>query len=294
MSEVETFKKLEVVVLSSFGHNGLDWMHSLLDGHPNGILMPAWSYYRTLEQYKIKKGKSLLCLNINDISKEFVSFIYKNPTYEVVRRKFISTADEANYFIASLNEFLLSSKISMIEENLFRGVNYAFCKLHNIAISEKKIIFTQEHVPWHSDKYKKLLNPKFIFIMRDPRAGIAGSWKRQQDNAELEKMNAIDFDKINLYWTSAFEFFKKNKLTKIKVMVNEDMHKDLRKEMNLLCQWLDIELTPSCFNETFLGVEWLGESSYLAVDELLERPPKDFYKIENVEKRWRSRLTKMI
>ena len=45
--------------------------------------------------------------------------------------------------------------------------------------------------------------------MRDPRAGIAGSWKRQQDNAELKKMNSIDFDKINLYWTSAFEFFKK-------------------------------------------------------------------------------------
>ena len=75
----------------------------------------------------------------------------------------------------------------------------------------KKIIVTQEHVPWHSEKYKQLFNPKFVFIMRDLRAGIAGSWKRQQDNTSLMKMNSLDFDKINLYWTYAYNFFRKNK-----------------------------------------------------------------------------------
>ena len=90
--------------------------------------------------------------------------------------------------------------------------------------------------------------------MRDPRAGIAGSWKRQQDNTSLMKMNSLDFDKINLYWTYAYNFFRKNKdSNKIKIMVNEDMHKDLKKEMIQLCNWLSITFTPSCLKRPFLA-----------------------------------------
>ena len=58
-----------------------------------------------------------------------------------------------------------------------------------------------------------------------------------------------------------------------------------------LCNGL-ILLTPSCLEETFLGIEWLGESAYLGVDELSEKPPEDFYDSKNVEARWRGRLKK--
>lgn len=293
MNDISTLKQLNITVLSSFGHNGLDWIHSLLDDHPEVILMPAWSFYRTLDSYKNLNKVSLLSYSLFEVSKKFVDFIYKNPTYNVVRRRFISSKIEAIEFHKHLNNFLTTSDIKLLDENLFRGVNYAFCKLHKIPICKKKIIVTQEHVPWHSEKYKQLFNPKFVFIMRDPRAGIAGSWKRQQDNTSLMKMNSLDFDKINLYWTYAYNFFRKNKdSNKIKIMVNEDMHKDLKKEMIQLCNWLSITFTPSCLEETFLGIEWLGESAYLGVDELSEKPPEDFYDSKNVEARWRGRLKK--
>ena len=55
---------------------------------------------------------------------------------------------------------------------------------------------------------------------------------------------------------------------------------------------VSIDFQESCVFETFLGKEWLGESSYLAVDELSERPPEDFYLPQNVENRWRGRLSK--
>ena len=39
-SEIKNFSLLPVTILSSFGHNGLDWIHSLLDGHDEIVLMP--------------------------------------------------------------------------------------------------------------------------------------------------------------------------------------------------------------------------------------------------------------
>ena len=157
MNDISTLKQLNITVLSSFGHNGLDWIHSLLDDHPEVILMPAWSFYRTLDSYKNLNKVSLLSYSLFEVSKKFVDFIYKNPTYDVVRRRFISSKIEAIEFHKHLNNFLTTSDIKLLDENLFRGVNYAFCKLHKIPICKKKIIVTQEHVPWHSEKYKQLL-----------------------------------------------------------------------------------------------------------------------------------------
>ena len=54
---------------------------------------------------------------------------------------------------------------------------------------------------------------------------------------------------------------------KTKVMI-EEMHIDLKKEMVTLCNWLGINFYDSCLEESFLGKEWLGESSYLGVNEL--------------------------
>ena len=34
--------KLPVVMIGSFGHAGIDWVHSLLDNHPQVLLMPEW------------------------------------------------------------------------------------------------------------------------------------------------------------------------------------------------------------------------------------------------------------
>jgi hypothetical protein len=59
-AEIQIIKKLKIVILSSFGHNGLDWLHSLLDNHPQALLMPAISFYRTCDFYRIQKGVNLV------------------------------------------------------------------------------------------------------------------------------------------------------------------------------------------------------------------------------------------
>ena len=290
------FESLPVTVISSFGHNGLDWVHSLLDGHPDIVLMPAYSFFRTLEFFKIKFGCDLKGLtDPKEISKKLSEFLYTDPSYKVVRRQFLHNADQARVFEDSLRFFLEESTQINMTKKLFFGINYSYCIVHGVDLSRIQMVVSQEHVSWHSEEYQKEFNPKFILMMRDPRAGLAGSWKRQAENAGFKRLNPFDFDKGILAGTYLESFYKKsirnNKSSNIKVMVNERMHEDLDSEMNNLCSWLGIKFQSSCLEETFLGLEWLGESSYLGVDELTEKPPEDFYTIENIEARWRGRLT---
>ena len=69
------------------------------------------------------------------------------------------------------------------------------------------------------------------------------------------------------------------------------MHEDLQKEMSNLSKWLGISFFDSMLNQTFMNQKWLGESAYLAKDELKEEAPKNFYDPFQVEKRWRSILS---
>ena len=293
-SEIKKFRSLPVTILSSFGHNGLDWIHSLLDGHSQIVLMPAYSFYRTLDFYERLNGQSLLKIkDLGIIATKFTKFILEDPSYNVVRRRFLNNDDNSQSFRRNLFDYLTQCEEVSLEKALFYGINYAFCKSNNKNLDAIKMIISQEHVSWHSEKYKDNFNSNFVFMMRDPRAGLAGSWKRQVDNAGYKSINPYDFDKGILAGTYLEAFCSKYPDyvdRKVRIMVNETMHEDLHEEMKDLCQWLELDYEDNCLDETFLGKEWLGESSYLAVDELTERPPKDFYTKENVEKRWRGQI----
>tara|TARA_B100000963_G_C22638223_1_gene678797 strand:+ start:908 stop:2047 length:1140 start_codon:yes stop_codon:yes gene_type:complete len=292
--EIQKFHRLPVTILSSFGHNGLDWLHSLLDGHSQIVLMPAYSFYRTLDFYKKLRGHSLLELNKSaTLASNLSKFIWEDPSYKVVRRRFLNDHQETEIFQKHLTNYIDQCEEDNLEKALFFGVNYAFCKLHNRPLDSIKMIISQEHVSWHSEKYKNIFDSNFVLMMRDPRAGLAGSWKRQVENAGYKSVNPYDFDKGILVGTYLERFCKKHSdfaERKVRVMVNEEMHDDLRGQMTNLCKWLNLDYEESCLEETFLGKEWLGESSYLAVDELSERPPDDFYTKENIEKRWRGQI----
>ena len=283
-NNISSFELLPVTIISSFGHNGLDWIHSLLDSHPNIVLMPAYSFYRTLDFFKLRFGYELTALKDSDgISKELTNFLFTDPSYKVVRRQFLHTKEQAVSFQHSLKYFLEESSLQQGIQKLFYAINYAYSCAYEIDLSRIKMIISQEHVSWHSLEYQEVFDPKFIFMMRDPRAGLAGSWKRQAENAGLKRVNPFDFDKGILLGTYLEKFyqraFRKDKCSKIKIMVNEKMHENLELEMRDLSSWLNLDFSSSCLEETFLGKEWLGESSYLGVDELQEKPPKNFYNI---------------
>ena len=47
-------EKLPIYVLQSAGHSGIEWTHSLLDSHSEILILPAFSFYRTIYKLEIR------------------------------------------------------------------------------------------------------------------------------------------------------------------------------------------------------------------------------------------------
>lgn len=297
---IQKIKKMPLTVLSTFGHNGLDWVHSLIDNHSQILIMPAFSFFRSLERIKLhnkeinlKKKKTLIVL-----AKLFSKMFHNDERNKVQRRQFIKNKKDMIYFEKNLIFWVLNSKIENLEKNLFLGIHYAFVKLYKIDLNKKKIIVHQEHVPWHSEKYYKIFNSNFIFMMRDPRAAIAGSVLRMQKH-NTDQIYANQFDHVLLYWKFSEKFTEnadQKLMKKILILKNEEMHQNLRKEMIKTSKFLDVKFSKTLLKQTFLGKNWFGESSYLQgknqEDDLKKAPPKNYYKSFEVKKRWEKIINK--
>ena len=134
--EISKILNLPILVISSNAHNGLDWVHSLLDGHKQIVILPAFSYFRFLIREKInfklfKKKKKLIRLISNTL--------YKKDSYNVPRRKFFTNTKEKNLFSKFLTEFFYIKEINYV--TLFYGIHYAFLKMKNENIQKKKYIY---------------------------------------------------------------------------------------------------------------------------------------------------------
>jgi hypothetical protein len=284
---------LPIVMLGSFGHAGIDWIHSLLDNHEEILIMPAFSFFRTLD--RVKKGNKINLEKASyiEIAKALSNTFLLDQAYQLKRRKFIENEEKRHEFENSLLKYLEYSKENNLKKKIFYGIHYAFSEIYKLQLNKKKAIVVHEHVSWHCEEYQKIFGSKFLIIFRDPRATLAGGILKMSNSNSDNIINSFQLDTMILDMLSAFNFLKKNKNEKIVyALVNEVIHQDLKKEMNSLAQWLNIKYSDTLTQQTFMNEKWLGESSYLAKGELREEPPKDFYNPSKVEERWRSILSK--
>ena len=284
-------KKIPVVVISTFGHCGIDWLHSLIDSHKQVLIIPSLSFYRRLDWLKRKKK-----IYFNDEKKKefllnnLIEILLKNSTSNKSQRHKILKKNQKKFIFKKYTlSFLNNVKNSNLEKNFFLAIHYAFAKINNIDLSNIKVIVSHEHVPWNCEKYEKHFNSKYIFMMRDPRASIAGCIKAYAKNEKIPMSYYIDHQLSFLF--SAQSFYKKMK-RKVLILKNEAMHKNLKKEMKKLSIWLGIKFNRSLLNSTINGKKWIGESVYLSKGDLKKPYPKNYYLPKNVEKRWRSILDK--
>lgn len=300
--DYKKLRQMKIFCLSTFGHNGVDWMHSLLDGHKEILIMPAFSYFRSLNRLKLRDEKfaNLNEVNLNEISKEISKLFYEEKMYKTQRRRFLFNLKQKKLFEKYLNNFLwFSNKLEKnIEKNIFFSIHYAFYKIRKINLKQKKIIIIQEHVPWHSYKYLEIFKAKFIFMMRDPRAALAGTYVRFRKHFN-KQMNPLQFDYSLFYWSFSINFHNfllSNKINKRSIIIkNEDMHDNLVFTQKKLCKFLKVRFYPSLLKTTFLNKKWFGESSYLQSNQekdLTRNPQKSYFSKENIEKRWRNELSK--
>ena len=284
---------LPVFMLSSFGHAGIDWTHSLLDSHKDIIIMPAFSFFRTL--YKIEKINKIKLNKLKDAkyaAKILTEIFFNDVSYKVKRRKILFNDEQKKIFEKSIIEFYTTNDMQIIQK-LFFSIHYAFCNTHKIDISQKKCIVIHEHVSWHYEKYKKNFDAKAILIFRDPKAVLGGGILKMQNVNPSKKVSSFQMDTMLLHMVSAFNITNdKYNTGKFFILENEKMHNNLNTEMLKLSKWMNIDFNESMLRQSFMGNDWLGESSYLAKDELHKPPPENYYEPDEVKKRWKSIISK--
>ena len=62
-----------MTVLSTFGHCGTDWLHSLIDSHKEVLIIPRLSFFRKLDVLKKRKIDLEDSLSAKQIIKIFIN-----------------------------------------------------------------------------------------------------------------------------------------------------------------------------------------------------------------------------
>ena len=290
--EVNNLIKKKKIILTTYGHNGLDWLQSMIDGNSKVLMMPAFSFFRTIRYLKITKE-----LNFDEISQKISLIFFKDKSYQVRRRKFIYNKNEYLNFKKNLRYYLKKNLSNNFYENIFLSIHLSFAQLKKIDIKKIGCIICQEHLSTNLYLYKKFFQDdlNFIVMMRNPKAAIAGSINSQKKSNNNKFLPAQDFILIMHTWFAGKIFFKSIKKPNVYTVINEKINQYQKHELIKLFKWIGVKIEKINFRETILRKNWNGESSYLKTNkekDLIKKVPKNFYSSRNVEKRWRSILDK--
>jgi len=286
--------KLPVVFLMSFGHCGIDWLHSLLDSHKQILIMPALSFYRCwkiLDADKIEDVEGMY-----NIWKSYI-VKYIGPSCSNEQKKLLHSNEEVNKFLEKFKTLLVSNGLD--KKTVFFSIHQSYAYAKNLNIESKVVIVCHEHLPWAFDdiisdfKYVKIL-----MITRDPRASIAGLWYGRV--SDFGYLPDFTFNMMFDTWFQAADSiarYEKMLKDNIKIVRNEDLHDNLEFHMKKLAEWLEVEFSQTLLVQTFAsGNKCLPDSRYISgpggkYDLNNNINYHEFYSPDNVKKRWLSVLS---
>lgn len=291
MIEIRKINALPLVVLTSFGHCGTDYLGNLFYNQKEILKIPALLYFRKIRILEKKKGINLFYeKNFNKIYRLVVRNIFGKsniPSYKFFLSKKISIKFK-KYFL----KYLKYNKKDCLQKKIFLAIHYGMAKAYDIKIENLKCIFTHEHRSEYCNNYNKYFdNVKFISLYRDPRAAIAGSL-RGAINHKISKEYQIDRAFFN--WMTGYNFYlRQNKKKNIFLIQNEKMNgNSFKSEIQKICKSIKIKFHRSMLFPKYFKKKWHGDSVYLGKYESNKPLPKNYYELKNVIKRWRSQLSK--
>ena len=139
--------------------------------------------------------------------------------------------------------------------------------MNNINFDKIKVLITHEHAAWYCNNYSKYFNTKFLFIIRDPRAAFAGSFRTFDRYHDFSKSHKLTL--VLSFWLAATNFIKMNRKKKdVYVIKNGKINHNIKVELKKLCKWMKINFKPILLKPTILGKEWHGDSPYIQKFEL--------------------------
>jgi hypothetical protein len=277
----------KLVFLMSFGHSGIDWLHSLLDSHKEILILPVLCFYRSwklLEAEKVTDCSTMATLWTQYLSSDKMQS-------NIVTKKF-NSKEEIKLFGTHLNTYLCKNGIS--RKAVLWGVHEAYILSKGNSIKPKTIVM-HEHV---SFPFKEICDdfktPNILMIVRDPRASLAGVYRgvNKKYSHQPDVFNYFYNMSTEIWLNSVESYYKyREQLGKnLYIIKNEDMVCNLRKEMTKLSNWMCVKYSKSLLvSSSQNSNEWNPDSCYLKRNE----PVQDlasFYSPESVKSRWLSEL----
>jgi len=277
-----------VTFLMTFGHCGIDWMHSLIDSHEQVLLMPALSFYRCWKMLDAQSAS-----NINEMFDIWNSYITKHigPGSLNIQKQLLHTNQETEVFFREFRNLLKVGGFDKI--SVFWALQESYACAKGINTNNIKSIVVHEHLPWpFEDILADFENVNIMMMMRDPRASIAGIIKGRV--SDFGYLPDFTFNTIFESWLQGNDINKKYSKAlgnRLKIVKNEDLHDSLEQNMREIADWLSVDFNKSMLVPTnAAGIIRIPDSRYLdghtkEIDNL------EFYSPTNVRKRWLTVLT---
>ena len=275
-----------VCFLLTFGHCGIDYLHSLFDSHSQLLLMPAFSYYRS---WKTVGGDSIKTAGA--MVDAWRRYIEHHPGMQVERRKLFYDDSQPPKFYWKLKQALEAGGLR--RRDVFWAIHEAYAYATDVDVSRLKMVMVQEHLSFpFKDILRDFPDTRILHIVRDPRAAMAGSFRQQAKGRGY--LLDFDFNLITEVWLSSISMWNYCRRTiadRYRTVRNEDLHSRLEGTMAELAQWLRIDYCASLQTTTFSGREWVGESAWMTADHRYPEGYATFYAPENIRRRWMQELS---
>jgi hypothetical protein len=272
-----------IVFLSTFGHCGIDWMHSLLHSHKQILIPPALSFFRCWKMLKADSAK-----NSDEMFEIWHSYITKYIGHKSKneQKKILHSRQEEELFFSELHNQL--KRCSLDRVDTFWAINESYLYAKGINTDSINIVVAHEHLPWPFEEIlTEFENVNFLMMVRDPRAAIAGIIKGRVDDFGF--LPDFTFNTIIETWLQGNDIYSKYNIKfghSLKIVKNEDLHESLESNMIDVANWLGVDFNNSMLIPTNeLGVIHTPDSRYL--DESNQKIDEDvFFSPKSVKERW--------
>tara|TARA_B100000787_G_scaffold168976_1_gene158926 strand:- start:89 stop:1261 length:1173 start_codon:yes stop_codon:yes gene_type:complete len=267
----------------TFGHCGIDWMHSLIDSHKQILIIPALSFYRCWKMLNARSASSA-----NEMFDIWYSYItkYIGPNSSNKQKQILHNDKEMDVFFTEFQKHLDLEGFDKI--SVFWALHSSYAHAKGINTSKIKSIVVHEHLPWPFEEVlADFENVNFMIMMRDPRAAIAGVIKGRV--SDFGYLPDFTFNSIFEAWLQGNDInnkYSKALGNRLKIVKNEDLHESLEKNMREISDWLKVDFNKSMLVPTnSSGVIRIPDSRYLdghqeSIDDAV------FFSPQNVRKRW--------
>lgn len=250
-----------VAAILFYGRSGTVFLQSLLDNHPEIIMMPGtclmyfyefWEQYAHLSSDELIKQFCQYFLPFFDVAADARLGEWKQPAIYLGFAQMGEHQDkkieaDQDKFVAVLKLILNTGPTS--RKFFFQAIHIAYTitinRSQSLAKTKLPLIVYQLHTN-HPERTKKLCQDfpktKFIHILREPLQTLGSHFQHTFNCSILED--------------SYYHGFAPTDATDAKAIKLEDLHTEPKLTMSSLCQWLSLTWSPSLLESTFDGEKW--------------------------------------